>query len=231
MYFVQADSLGPYCVQSVTGAWLPGYLFQAGDAFTITLNEQGSYTYRDAFSGKTGLVQVGSLTNEPPLLTISSPPEGSCFIEPATVVFTASAYDRENGIWAIELSTNSVLVTAAYTAPFTTTLVDLGAGEYVLTAKAYDTLMASTTRSVTITVDAAPPPPIRMSIPVVVGSELHFVASGLTVGRTLVTEACTERDQFTTWTPVETNFITSETLFLARPMSPESTFFRLLQAE
>ena len=96
--------------------------------------------------------------NVPPTVSISSPASGARFTAPATVAVTATASDSDGTIAQVRFFAGSTLIGTATSAPYSVTWSSVPAGTYSLTAVATDNASAATTSgSVTITVDPAPP--------------------------------------------------------------------------
>ncbi len=230
VYFIVADDNGPYCIQSTTGAWTPWYLFDYGDSFGITFNERGDYYYRDAFTYNSGVIHVGTApTNVPPSVSITSPTNGTVFIEAASFIFAADATDPDNNLTGVRLYIGTNLVDTLYAAPFSTSVVDLPASNYTLTAVAYDNASATRTNSVTITVQPWTAPTITLGPPTIVGGELRFVASGLVVGKPVVLQATADCAIPESWQSLQTKVATASTFPFSTPVVPGNQFFRVLQ--
>ena len=84
------------------------------------------------------LVDVLSV-NDVPVLSVTSPTEGTSFLDTDTLTFTASASDTDGSIAQIEFFLNGESFNTLDTAPFTFSQV-LTSGNYVLTAVATDDL-------------------------------------------------------------------------------------------
>jgi regulation of enolase protein 1 (concanavalin A-like superfamily) len=106
--------------------------------------------------------------NAPPTVTMTTPAEGATAVAPATIALGATAIDS-NGIDHVEFYQGSTLIGSSTNGrgdgsqAYTATWSNVGAGTYTLTAKAFDTLGATTTSGpVHITVSNAaggvPPP-------------------------------------------------------------------------
>jgi hypothetical protein len=92
------------------------------------------------------------------MIAITSPAPGTVFTAPATVTIQASATDVDGSVTNVNFLVNGALVGAATTSPFTVTVSNLAAGDYVLRARARDDAGVSTkSPPVTITVHAPAP--------------------------------------------------------------------------
>jgi len=81
--------------------------------------------------------------NAPPTVTLTAPSEGASYTAPASIALAATASDSD-GIDRVEFYQGSTLVTTSVngsgngTIPYTATWSNVAAGNYTLTAKAYD---------------------------------------------------------------------------------------------
>lgn len=228
VYFIVADDWGPYCIQSEAGAWTPWYLWDYGDGFGITINERGDYWYRDTFTYNRGVIHVGT-PNVPPSVSITSPGEGAVLSGPASFTFEANASDPDDGVMRVDFYVGSNLVAQVTSAPFSTLVSGLVAGDYTLTAVAYDTALATATDSVHIIVQSGTPPTIRLGPPRIVGAQFQFEASDLVVGKQVILEASATPQNSGTWTPLQTNTVTSANFLFSTPVGAGIRFYRVLQ--
>jgi predicted thioesterase len=76
--------------------------------------------------------------NQLPVVLITSPKNGDKFIEGSNVKIDANASDQDGSIVKVEFYRGSTLIGTATTAPYTVTLSKPAAGNYSLTAKAFD---------------------------------------------------------------------------------------------
>ena len=106
-------------------------------------------------AGKVG----GAGGNTPPTVSLTAPASGSTYTTPASITLTASASDSD-GIAKVEFYNGATLLGTDTTAPYSWPLANVAAGSYSYTAKAYDSLSASTNSepvAVTVNVDNIPP--------------------------------------------------------------------------
>src|SRR5207244_2815949 len=96
--------------------------------------------------------------NSPPSVTLTAPAAGASYTAPATINLTASASASGSAsIGKVEFYAGSTLVGSATSAPYTASWSNVAAGSYTLTAKATDSLGASTTSAaVNVSVNVAP---------------------------------------------------------------------------
>ena len=98
----------------------------------------------------------GGATNQLPTVSLTAPANGATYTAPATLNLAATAADSDGSIQRVEFYQGNTLLGTATTAPYTCAWSGVAAGSYVLTAKAYDNLGASSTStSATITVNAS----------------------------------------------------------------------------
>jgi hypothetical protein len=95
--------------------------------------------------------------NTPPTVAITTPGDGAAFTAPATISVEASATDSDGTIQQVTFYLNGAVVSTDTTSPYTTSLTNLGAGTYTVTAVALDDQNAPATSSpVVISVTAMP---------------------------------------------------------------------------
>ena len=162
--------------------------------------------------------------NIPPSVTITNPATNALFTAPATFLFQADASDTDaDGLSDVEFYVGTNLVDDVFSSPFTTTVTNLAAGTYILTAIAYDNAGGTATNSITVYVQGG----ITLTAPKIVAGRFLFNASGLAVGKTNVLQNLT--DLLTkNWVSVATNVATTNTMSFTNAASGRA-FFRLLQ--
>ncbi|HXA01107.1 MAG TPA: Ig-like domain-containing protein, partial [Cytophagaceae bacterium] len=80
--------------------------------------------------------------NQSPIISITSPANGSSFTAPASVNIIANASDPDGSISKVEFYNGSTLLATSTAAPYSYSLANVAAGTYTYTAKAYDNLSA-----------------------------------------------------------------------------------------
>ncbi len=95
-------------------------------------------------------ITVGAVVNLPPVVSITSPANGAVFIAPANITIQATATDPTPGgsISKVEFYQGVNLLTTDFTFPYSYDWNGVTAGNYQLTAKAFDNLNATTTSSI-----------------------------------------------------------------------------------
>ena len=86
----------------------------------------------------------GAPGNQPPTVSISQPLDGAAFVAPASITLNANAADPDGSISKVEYYAGSAKIGEATSSPYAVSWADVPAGDYVLTAKAYDDQLAST---------------------------------------------------------------------------------------
>lgn len=108
----------------------------------------------------------GSGTNQSPVVTVSSPVNGTKVTAPATMVITATASDPENRMASVDLYVGSTLLKRDVTAPYSVSWSVSTAGTYAITAVAHDADGGSSTSaaaSVTVGTSTTTGPPTKVA--------------------------------------------------------------------
>ena len=116
---------------------------------------------------------TGVIVNDPPSVTITSPPNNSTYTEPANVQITAGAADSDGTVGKVEFFVGGTKIGEDTSAPFAFTYSSAPLGNYALTAIATDNLGATATSSVVnvfVTASTAPELVSRLPAPGTVGS-------------------------------------------------------------
>jgi len=110
------------------------------------------------WGNKQGEVHAFLLTpNQPPSVSITSPTNGTVIESPANFTLNASASD-DVAVTKVEFYSGNQLLATQTTPPYTKSLADIPAGNYVFTAVAYDNLGATTTSAVVNVTVSLPEP-------------------------------------------------------------------------
>jgi predicted phage tail protein len=154
-------------VEFYSGTTLLGSSTTAPYSFAWTGVAAGSYTLK-AIAYDNGGAQTSSSTvaitvsaaNQPPSVALTSPADGAAFTAPATVAIAATASDADGIVQQVDFYSGNTLLGSATAAPYSFTWNNVSAGTYTLKAIAIDNSGAQTSSAtVSITVNAAPPPP------------------------------------------------------------------------
>ncbi|KAA9339021.1 InlB B-repeat-containing protein [Adhaeribacter soli] len=97
----------------------------------------------------------GSLSNQAPVVSLTSPVSSATFIAPATITLEAAASDPDGTISKVEFYNGATKLGEDLSAPYTFAWSGVASGTYNLTAKAIDNLNAVST-SAMVTVLVAP---------------------------------------------------------------------------
>jgi len=151
VFWTDADGGGPYSIYANSGSWST-----VTDGYGVRFTQAGTYGYYDD-NGNDGTIYV--TVNIPPSVTITNPANHAIFSAPASFSFTAAASDTDtDGLSDVEFYLGPDLIDDVFSAPFTTTVTGLTAGNYTLTAIAYDNGGATATNSISITVGGSVAP-------------------------------------------------------------------------
>ena len=122
------------------GIWRSA-LFGLGGSFSFTFTNAGTFPYYCTPHVFPPFNMSGAITvlpvNAPPSVAITNPPSGATFTVGATVLIEASATD-DNGVVRVEFFANGNPVGTDLSEPFVAVVTNLAAGDYVLTAAAFD---------------------------------------------------------------------------------------------
>ena len=122
---------------------------------TNGLNSHSRLTEIEAYTGPAGV-------NTLPMVTLTSPADGSVFAASATVPLEASASDPGGSVAKVEFYANGAVVGTDMTSPYAVSWTNAPPGSYSVTAVATDNLGAArTSNAVTISVT---PPPGRVNV-------------------------------------------------------------------
>lgn len=86
--------------------------------------------------------------NQAPTVSLTSPANNATFTAPAQITLAANASDADGTISKVEFYAGATLVGTDTTSPYSISWANVAAGNYALTAKAYDNLNAITTSNV-----------------------------------------------------------------------------------
>ena len=99
------------------------------------------------------VVSVTVVSNQPPVVALTSPANNDSFVAPGAVALTAAASDTDDAITTVEFYANGSKLAQVSATPYTNTWLLAPAGSYALTAVAVDTGgLRSTSAPITITI-------------------------------------------------------------------------------
>ena len=142
------------------GSWSSG-LKNVGASFSFTFTVAKRYDYfctPHRAIGMVGSITVQAAANQPPTVSLTSPPDGGTFSTTDTITFSANASD-DVGVNRVEFYSDGILIASDSTSPYSVT-ASLAAGQHTITAKAFDGPGLSTTstaRTITVTAPNQPP--------------------------------------------------------------------------
>ncbi len=112
-------------------------------------------------------IVVGDVSNQSPVVSITSPQSGATFTAPGSFTITATASDPDGTIAKVEFYYEGYLVMSDKTSPYTFIGSNIPVGDYTITAKATDNNGSSTTSSpITIhVIEPNEPPSVSISAP------------------------------------------------------------------
>lgn len=135
-------------------------------AMTITFFEQGGDQVLTAsYSGPgiakqtlpaSALYRIGTVTNQAPTVTITSPSNNASFTAPASITINATASDADGTISKVEFFNGSTLLNTDTSSPYSFAWTNVGSGNYTITARATDNSGAVTTSTAVNVVVNAP---------------------------------------------------------------------------
>ncbi len=150
----------------IGGATTPPYAvaWPAVPAGTYSLTARATDNLGAVTTSAAAVVSVSS--NAAPAVALTSPGNGSSYVEPASVALAASASDTDGVVTRVDFYQGSTLIGSAGSPPFALSWASVPAGNYALTARATDNMGATTTSlPVNITVASNAPPQISLSSP------------------------------------------------------------------
>jgi hypothetical protein len=120
-------------------------------SFTWTNVAAGSYSLTAKATDNAGAVTTSTTvtisvvgSNQPPVVSITSPVSGATFTPPASVTINATATDADGTITKVDFYMGTTLLSSDNTSPYSFTWTNVAAGNYSLTAKATDNAGAYT---------------------------------------------------------------------------------------
>jgi plastocyanin len=178
-----------------------------GNVFTHTFDEVGNFPYRCVVhAGQSGTVKVQAAPNQPPTVSIVSPPSGATFAAPWTGTILAAVADSDGTVSKIDFYLgDSVLSSVNNPAPNPTASVsNLLAGSYDLKAVVTDNL-GGTNTSALVSVNVLDPAPITLSGAERVSSTAFQFSYSGTPGLSYVVRRTSD---FLQWSALATNTAT-----------------------
>jgi len=171
-------------------------------------------------------ITVTAATNEPPAISIRSPTNNATLSVPLDLVIKVNASDPDGSISKVDFFNGRRLLGQSSASPFTFTLSNAPAGNYVLLARATDNLGAATVSSpnyVTIQTNTLGGLALFWN-PITNGMFPFLIRSGL--NQTYVVESATNLHA-PTWQPVTNITGTGADIQILQPANQPAEFFRL----
>jgi cytochrome c len=113
-------------------------------------------------------------SNNPPIVSLTAPPDHGIFSAPATLAVSANASDAGGSIALVEFFSGGSLIGSDTTLPYSISWPNVAAGNYLLTARATDNIGNSTTsipRTVTVINGQAPFSGVPFTVPGTIQAE------------------------------------------------------------
>ena len=173
----QAHDSGSRTTNNGTALWTSPSLANGG-TYAFTFTAAGNYPYycffhRLGHPEQKGTVSVVAAPNLPPTVLITNPPNGTVFAAPANVTLEASASD-DVSVTNVQFLVGSLVLGNDTSSPYSAVTNGLPAGNYTLSAVASDTIGATATNSISITVTGSPPSAFTLLNPTVGSGTFRF---------------------------------------------------------
>ena len=118
----------------------------------------------DNLGAATTSAPVNITVDAPPIITFTSPSSGAKFVAPAAISLVAAATDSDGSVAKVEFYQGGTPLGTVTSAPYQFAWNNVTAGNYSVTAKAYDNAGASTLSSA-ITINVYGPPTVVLTAP------------------------------------------------------------------
>ncbi len=170
------NQVGDYVVWTNTST-LPHNVVSSNGAWTATAAAPSPYTFVNHFTspgvygyycqihlsfGMTGIIYVEGAPNQPPVVTLTNPPNGLTLAAPASLTLGADASDPDGTVTNVQFYSGTTLLGSATTSPYSWAVPSLAAGNYSFTAHAFDNGGLVTTSAV-VNVSVVTPGVIRFA--------------------------------------------------------------------
>lgn len=140
----------------------PGYkivLFQndnfTSDSLVLTTTDVCLYNSNPTFNDAVSSLKI-SKVNLNPVVAITAPVENALYNQGAAITINATASDEDGTISKVEFYNGATLIGSDESVPYSFNYTNVPAGTHSLRAKAIDNQAGSTTKAVTVVVNAAP---------------------------------------------------------------------------
>ena len=121
----------------------------SGTSITVNANQPdlANVNFNDQISS-IKVINLGTTTNLPPVVSLTSPSNGKNYTIPANIIITAKASDADGTISKVEFYNGSTKLGESTASPYSFTWQNVTYGTYKITAVATDNLNAKTTSSI-----------------------------------------------------------------------------------
>lgn len=144
--------------QSTPALWDTG-IHSMPFTFSFTFTNQGVYPYHCSNPNHPSMTGSVTVTNRPPVVSVTNPPNNSVFTAPASFSLGATASDPDGAVSQVEFFQNGSSLGVDTTSPYGVNVAGLGAGSYTFSAVATGDANLKATNSISVTVNAANTPP------------------------------------------------------------------------
>ncbi len=114
-------------------------------------------------------VTVSGVTNQPPIVSLTSPAASSTFTAPATITFAATASDSDGTVTRVDFYRGSILIGSDTSSPYSYNWTNVATGSYQLSAVARDddgATRTSTGANVTVSTRPNQLPTVSITSPI-----------------------------------------------------------------
>ncbi len=138
-FFVDGTSVGIDTTSPYSGTWSTNIAGSYNITATVTDNLGATVTSNPVS------ININDTSNDPPVVTISSPTAGTTFDQGTTITVTANASDTDGTITSVEFFADNASLGIDTTSPYSVAWTNAPVGTYNLTTIAIDDKGASTT--------------------------------------------------------------------------------------
>ncbi|MDF2454622.1 MAG: large protein [Cytophagaceae bacterium] len=143
----------------------------ASGSYALTAKAVDNLGLTTTSASRSVTVTTSTPTNQVPVVSLTSPANGTSALAPASFALTAAATDADGSIVKVEFYNGSTLLFTDNAAPYAYTWTNVASGSYTLTARATDNAGATTTStasvvSVTTSTSGNQAPSVRITAPV-----------------------------------------------------------------
>lgn len=214
---------------SVDGTQWDSGVLPKGSTFSHTFTSTGSFPYYctvHPFMTGSVTVQGQVQTNSPPVVSITSPTNGSVFVAPWTGAIRVSASDSDGTVTKLAVFAGTTLLGTVTNPPASVSLnvTNLAAGNYNLTAVATDNGGATTT-SAAVAISVVTPTGVTLASVQRSSASTFKFTYNVAPGLSYVVERSTN---LLSWIPLSTNVTTgSSASFTDTAASGAANFYRV----